>query len=113
MLFSVGRSLEKSKDHRSSSSAATMISPRKQQDVITSQQPQQPQPQPRSSGTVEVEVRRIEQQHQNKVVDLPRVDLTSTLTNVQNQQQRSGNILPNNGVVGKIFKKSYLISQKD
>ena len=59
MLFSVGRSLEKSKDHRSSSSAATMISPRKQQDVITSQQPQQPQPQPRSSGTVEVEVRRI------------------------------------------------------
>ena len=85
-----------------------MISPRKQQDVMASQQPQQPQiqPQPRSSGTVEVEVRRIEQQHQNKVVDLPRVDLTSTLTNVQNQQQRSGNILPNNGVVGKIFKKA-------
>ena len=89
-----------------------MISPRKQQDVITSQQPQQPQPQPRSSGTVEVEVRRIEQQHQNKVVDLPRVDLTSTLTkfeNVQNQQQRSlsGNVLPNNGVLGKVFKNFF------
>ena len=88
-----------------------MISPRKQQDVITSQQPQPPQHQPRSSGTVEVEVRRIEHQ-QNKVVDLPRVDLTSTLTkfeNVQNQQQRSlsGNVLPNNGVLGKVFKNFF------
>ena len=92
-IIAQGRSLEKSKvDHHrtssgSSATAATLLSPRKQE-VIT------PQPQ-RSSGTVEVEVRRIEQQQQNRVVDLPRVDLTSTLNNVQNQQQRIGNIIGN------------------
>merc|ERR1712223_1131333 len=53
-IIAQGRSLEsKSKDR--TTSATTMLSPRKQE-VIT------PQPPPRTSGTVEVEVRRIEQQ---------------------------------------------------